>query len=257
MGACQLTAAESQTPGAVGRRSLCRLPGHMVGPRRSVWDASGSLRMEIPGVEAYRTTKRVRKPEGQGLNDLHVRFFRMAERRIAEKTGKAWSASSPTILGSAACPSPGCGSVTSKRSTRFGSTTSMVTTSFRSTPLIGLIQGLRGIEVLSHESSPNDLEHVGVAQEGSPANRVRLASTGFNGLELFDLQVARRILPPELHSYHREDLARGFRLPGVQAVSPRHPRQSQSVTTNGAIDPNARHDSFETDEHAHHVLRRS
>ena len=37
--------------------------------------------------EAYRTTKRVRKPEGQGLNDLYVRFFRMAERRIAEKTG--------------------------------------------------------------------------------------------------------------------------------------------------------------------------
>ena len=38
--------------------------------------------------EAYRTAKRVRKPEGQGLNDLYVRFFRMAERRIAEKTGR-------------------------------------------------------------------------------------------------------------------------------------------------------------------------
>ena len=38
--------------------------------------------------EAYRRTKRVRRPEGQGLNDLYVRFFRMAERRIAEKTGK-------------------------------------------------------------------------------------------------------------------------------------------------------------------------
>ncbi len=37
---------------------------------------------------AYRTTKRVRRPEGQGLNDLYVRFFRMAERRIAEKTGQ-------------------------------------------------------------------------------------------------------------------------------------------------------------------------
>ena len=36
--------------------------------------------------EAYRTTRRVRRPEGQGLNDLYVRFFRMAERRIAEKT---------------------------------------------------------------------------------------------------------------------------------------------------------------------------
>ena len=37
---------------------------------------------------AYRTTKRVRRPEGQGLNDLYVRFFRMAERRITEKTGQ-------------------------------------------------------------------------------------------------------------------------------------------------------------------------
>ena len=37
---------------------------------------------------AYRTTKRVRKPEGHGLNDLYVRFFRMAERRIAEKAGR-------------------------------------------------------------------------------------------------------------------------------------------------------------------------
>ena len=38
--------------------------------------------------ESYRTTKQVRKPEGQGLNDPYVRFFRMAERRIAEKTGR-------------------------------------------------------------------------------------------------------------------------------------------------------------------------
>ena len=37
---------------------------------------------------AYRTVREVRKPEGQGLNDLYVRFFRMAERRIAEKTGR-------------------------------------------------------------------------------------------------------------------------------------------------------------------------
>ena len=37
---------------------------------------------------AYQTTRRVRRPEGQGLNDLYVRFFRMAERRIAEKTGR-------------------------------------------------------------------------------------------------------------------------------------------------------------------------
>ena len=37
---------------------------------------------------AYRTAKKVRRPQGQGLNDLYVRFFRMAERRIAEKTGQ-------------------------------------------------------------------------------------------------------------------------------------------------------------------------
>lgn len=36
---------------------------------------------------AYRTTKKAPSPEGQGLNDLYVRFFRMAERRIVEKSG--------------------------------------------------------------------------------------------------------------------------------------------------------------------------
>ena len=39
-------------------------------------------------TQAYRTVKKVRRPEGQGLNDLYVRFFRMAERRIAEKAGQ-------------------------------------------------------------------------------------------------------------------------------------------------------------------------
>ena len=38
--------------------------------------------------EAYRDIKQVRRPEGQGLNDLYVRFYRMAERRIAEMTGQ-------------------------------------------------------------------------------------------------------------------------------------------------------------------------
>ncbi|MCC6625811.1 MAG: N-6 DNA methylase [Chloroflexi bacterium] len=37
---------------------------------------------------AYRTTVRAPKPQGQGLNDLYVRFFRMAERRIVERTGR-------------------------------------------------------------------------------------------------------------------------------------------------------------------------
>ena len=31
--------------------------------------------------------KELSAPQGQGLNDLYVRFFRMAERRIVEKTG--------------------------------------------------------------------------------------------------------------------------------------------------------------------------
>ena len=41
-------------------------------------------------TDAYRkvTGSDVPKPQGQGLNDLYVRFFRMAERRIADKTGK-------------------------------------------------------------------------------------------------------------------------------------------------------------------------
>ncbi|MDA8145470.1 MAG: N-6 DNA methylase [Thermaerobacter sp.] len=38
--------------------------------------------------EAYRTTVSSQRPQGQGLNDLYVRFFRMAERRIVEKTGR-------------------------------------------------------------------------------------------------------------------------------------------------------------------------
>ena len=38
--------------------------------------------------DAYRTAKRAAQPQGQGLNDLYVRFYRMAERKIVEKTGK-------------------------------------------------------------------------------------------------------------------------------------------------------------------------
>ncbi len=38
-------------------------------------------------LETYRTPKRVRLTGARGLNDPYVRFFRMAERRIAEKTG--------------------------------------------------------------------------------------------------------------------------------------------------------------------------
>ena len=39
-------------------------------------------------LEAYRTPRRVMMPDKRGLHDLYVRFFRMAERRIAEKTGQ-------------------------------------------------------------------------------------------------------------------------------------------------------------------------
>ena len=37
---------------------------------------------------AYRTTQKAPAPQGQGLNDLYVRFFRMAERRIVEMSGE-------------------------------------------------------------------------------------------------------------------------------------------------------------------------
>ena len=39
-------------------------------------------------VEAYRQTHKVKLHESKGLIDLYIRFFRMAERRIAEKTGR-------------------------------------------------------------------------------------------------------------------------------------------------------------------------
>ena len=39
-------------------------------------------------LEAYRTPRRVVMPDKRGLHELYVRFFRMAERRIAEKTGR-------------------------------------------------------------------------------------------------------------------------------------------------------------------------
>jgi hypothetical protein len=39
-------------------------------------------------TNAYRTTRRAPAPQGQGLNDLYVRFYRMAERRIVEMSGR-------------------------------------------------------------------------------------------------------------------------------------------------------------------------
>ena len=37
--------------------------------------------------DAYRTTTAAPAPQGHGLNDLYVRFYRVAERRIVEQTG--------------------------------------------------------------------------------------------------------------------------------------------------------------------------
>jgi hypothetical protein len=41
-------------------------------------------------TDAYRTTVNpaLPRPQGQGLNDLYIRFYRMAERRIVESTGR-------------------------------------------------------------------------------------------------------------------------------------------------------------------------
>ena len=48
--------------------------------------ATGAEERELS--EAYRTTVHAPAPVGQSLNDLYVRFFRMAERRIVERTGQ-------------------------------------------------------------------------------------------------------------------------------------------------------------------------
>ena len=39
-------------------------------------------------TRAYRQTRRAPLPQGQGLNDLYVRFYRMAERHIVEHSGR-------------------------------------------------------------------------------------------------------------------------------------------------------------------------
>ena len=39
-------------------------------------------------IKVYRTARRLKLQESKGLIDLYIRFFRMAERRIAEKTGQ-------------------------------------------------------------------------------------------------------------------------------------------------------------------------
>ena len=39
-------------------------------------------------LDAYRSAKYVELPDTRALHDLYIRFFRMAERRIADKTGR-------------------------------------------------------------------------------------------------------------------------------------------------------------------------
>lgn len=52
--------------------------------------AGVAMNEETGLVNSYRTVTNpdVPRPEGQGLNDLYVRFFRMAERKIVEGTGE-------------------------------------------------------------------------------------------------------------------------------------------------------------------------
>jgi predicted helicase len=55
---------------------------------RDIRSSGEAVAEELDLSNAYRTTKRAAAPQGQGLNDLYIRFFRMAERRIVEKTGE-------------------------------------------------------------------------------------------------------------------------------------------------------------------------
>ena len=50
--------------------------------------AGASVTEERDLSNAYRVAKSGPQPQGQGLNDLYVRFFRMAERQIAERAGR-------------------------------------------------------------------------------------------------------------------------------------------------------------------------
>lgn len=49
--------------------------------------AGVAVKEERALTQAYKTTKSAAAPQGQGLNDLYIRFYRMAERRIADMSG--------------------------------------------------------------------------------------------------------------------------------------------------------------------------
>lgn len=68
--------------------------------------ASVAVEEERDLSNAYRTTIKAPAPQGQGLNDLYVRFFRMAERRIIERKGEGVVSfiSNYSWLDSLSCP---------------------------------------------------------------------------------------------------------------------------------------------------------
>ncbi len=97
-------------------------PGHPRQPAIQQLRGHRHMDEERELTEAYRTTKAAPAPQGQGLNDLYVRFFRMADRRIVEKTGKGIVSLYLELLWLDGCPSPECASGTWKYSTTSGST---------------------------------------------------------------------------------------------------------------------------------------
>lgn len=68
--------------------------------------ASVAVQEERDLSEAYRTTVDAPAPQGQGLNDLYIRFYRMAERRIVERKGEGVVSfiSNYSWLDSRSCP---------------------------------------------------------------------------------------------------------------------------------------------------------
>ena len=67
--------------------------------------------------EAYRTTKRVRRREGQVLKTFTCVSSAWPSGASRRRPARAWCASSPTTRGWMGCPSPECGSAISKRLT--------------------------------------------------------------------------------------------------------------------------------------------
>jgi hypothetical protein len=125
----------SRSPRPRRRRGVRRPRSHRHGPRRRA-------RQEERGLsEACRETKAAPKPQGQGLNELYVRFFRMAGRRIVEgapdEDTPAMRPPAPerhgivcyisNFRGSTASRIRGCASVTSKSSTASRSIASTAT----------------------------------------------------------------------------------------------------------------------------------